>query len=199
MANKNSNSLRCRQCGMINWAADEHCRRCQQPLRKPTPPAGEGFSSKTLYIYWGVFTAAVAIPILVGTSNPEAGAGLAFFFILAAAVVGLCCNVALWVDMFRVSIVWGLSGIVLAPVSTLLFIAMYWDRARGKIVTLLASTAYIFIIFFGMSLIVKPNVARNNPAAVPSSKPVDQTPLQKTNFLPPSPSPAKNETKKKVQ
>jgi hypothetical protein len=181
---------------MINWATDENCRRCHQLLGRPKSSTGTDVSPNRFNLYLIIFLAAVAIPILVGMVNHEIGAALAFFFILAAMVISLFANVSLIVDMFRVSFVWGLAGIFLAPLSTLLFVLNYWERAKSKIIMTLAATAYCIIIFFGMNQLIKAKVAQNttNLPPAPAIRPADQMPASKSNFLPP----AKNEPNKKT-
>ncbi len=180
---------------MVNWATDENCRRCHQMLGRQSSQIKSGTASRNSFIYWSVFIAAVAIPILVGMANHEIGAGLALFFILTGMVIGLFCKVSLIVDMFRISIVWGLAGIFLAPLSTLLFAVNYWDRAKGKILTMLATLVYIPVIFLGMSQMVIPKVAQNkpNPQPAPLTRYLDQTPTPKPDFL----QPRANEAKRK--
>jgi uncharacterized MAPEG superfamily protein len=197
MTNQNSNSLRCRQCAMVNWATDEVCRRCHQFLGGQSSQITSDAPSKNSYIFLVLFIAAVLIPILVGKTNPDTGAGLALFFMLAALIVGLFCNVSILVDMFRTSIVWGLAGIFLSPVSTLLFAANYWDRVKGKTLALLAVVAYFPIIFLGMNQLVKPTkIAQNSatPQPTPLTRYLDQAPTPRPDFLPPR----TNEAKKKA-
>jgi ribosomal protein L40E len=187
MNHKNSSNAKCRQCGMINWATDENCRRCHQFLGRSKSPTGTDVSPSRFYLYLIIFLAALAIPVLVGMANPEIGAVLAVIFILAATVINLYANVSLIVDMFRVSIGWGLAGIFLAPVSTLLFIVNYWERAKNKIIMSLAAIAYCMIVFLGMHQLVKAKIAQNktNPPPTPATSYLDQTPTPKPDFLQP--------------
>jgi hypothetical protein len=180
---------------MINWATDEHCRRCHQLLGGQMEPAGSEVSSKTLYICLAVFIAALVLPILVEKASPTTGDNLGFFLVMAALGLIMICKFLLLFDMFRVSILWGLTGILFAPVSTLVFIAMYWQRAKGKIITMFAALAYCVIMIAGVGLLLKPKVAQNTtpPPAAPLTRYLDQTPTPRPDFLPP----VKNEPKKK--
>jgi peptidoglycan/LPS O-acetylase OafA/YrhL len=184
MTNKNSNSLRCRQCGMINWATDEHCRRCHQSLKRPESPDGSGVSPNRFYLYLIIYIAAVALPFFVGASNPSAGDDLAFFFVMAAFAILIISNLLLTIEMFRVSILWGFAGLFLSPISTLLFIANYWDRSKSKIFTNVAALAYIVIMVVGTGSMNKPKVVQNttNPPPAPSTKSSDQMPGFKIQF-----------------
>jgi len=184
---------------MVNWATDEHCRRCQQSLVKSSVQTESELPAKRFQLYLFIFIAAIVVPILVGMSNHEIGAGLAFFFMLAAAIIALFCKISLLVDMFRVSFVWGICGIFLAPLSTLLFVANYWDRAKGKILTMFAVIAYFPIIFLGMSQLVKPKVAQNsaNPQPTPLTRYLDQAPTPKPDFLQPRTNEAKRKSSNK--
>ena len=186
MTSKNSNSLRCRQCGMVNWVTDESCRRCCQMLNGASPTkAGE--SSTKSYIYLSIFIAAVVIPFLIGRTNPETGAGIAFLFAMAAILVSLIASLLLWFEMFRVSIVWGLAGFFLSPISTILFMISYWDRAKGKSLTMMAALLYIFVVLFTMQPPSKPKVVQNTatPQSTPITRYLDQTPTPKPDFLQP--------------
>lgn len=187
MTNKNSNSFKCRQCGMINWATDESCRRCHQLLGRFKSSTETSISPNRFYLCLIIFITALVIPLLVAKVNLEVAAGLAGFSILAALVIWLYCNVSLWVAMFRVSIVWGLAGIFLAPLSTLLFAVMYWDRARSRIIGMLMAFAYCGIVFFVMLQMAQPKVAQNSakPEPTPLTRYLDQTPTPKPDFLQP--------------
>jgi hypothetical protein len=186
MTNKNSNSLRCRQCGVVNWATDENCRRCHQ-LLNGTSPANAGESSTKSYIYLSIFIAALAIPFLIGRANPATGDDLGLFFVLAALGVMIVCNLLLLFEMFRVSILWGVAGFFLSPLSTLLFIAKYWNQSKGKVFTSLAAMVYCIIMIAGVGQMNKPKVVQNTAAPQNSSslKYLDQTPTPKPDFLQP--------------
>jgi uncharacterized MAPEG superfamily protein len=185
---------------MINWATDETCRRCYQLLGGQSSQINSDAPSKNSYIFLSIFIAAVLIPILVGRTNHETGAGFALFFMLAALVVGLFCKVSILVDMFRISFVWGISGIFLAPLSTLLFVANYWDRVKGKTLAMLAVVAYFPIIFIGMNQLVKPTkVAQNSatPQPTPLTRYLDEAPTPRPDFLPPRTNEANRKSPKK--
>lgn len=196
MTGKNSNSLKCRQCGVINWATDQHCRRCQQPLGKPSAQIESGSTGKTFQICLGVFIAALLLPVLVAKADQPTGDNLGMFLVVIAYGLAFSCKFLLIFQMFRVSILWGVSGIIFAPISTLLFTASHWERAKKPIVICFASILYIIVMIAGVGHLTKPNVAQNttDQPSAPSTKPVDQTPASKTNFLPPP----KNEPGKKT-
>ena len=187
MSSKNSNRLKCRHCEIINWSTDQFCRRCHQPLAKPSAQTGDGISPQRFQLYVYLFIAAIIIPFLVGRSDPAIGAGLGFLFILPALIINLYCNVSILVDMFRVSVVWGLAGIFLSPIANLIFIGQYWNRVRTRFLTSCAVTAYIFIIIIGINLFILPEVVKNEKknSPVPASKTADrQMPPSRTDFVP---------------
>jgi hypothetical protein len=187
MSSKNSNRLKCRHCEIINWSTDQFCRRCHQPLAKPSAhETGAELPAGRFQLYFFIYIAAIIAPILVGRAEPAIGAGLALCCIVAAWIIALYCSVALLVDMFRVSVVWGLAGIFLSPISTLIYLGMYWDRSKRKFLTSLAMVAYWVIIFIGMNQLVKPEVVQNKSAApsAPVTNSADRMPPSKTNFVP---------------
>ncbi len=180
---------------MINWAADEYCRRCQQLLQPPQSPAGSGFSTQTIYLYLFIFIAAVAIPLVLGMGNSDSGDDIGLYFVMAAFGVTIACKFMLLFDMFRVSLLWGAAGLFLSPVSTLIFIATHWNRARGKVYTTLLAFFYCFLMIFISAQVNKPKMVQNTaqPPAAPATR-APASPAAETRLL----EPAKVETKKKT-
>lgn len=172
---------------MVNWATDENCRRCYQLLNGASQtPAGT--SSTKSYIYLFIFIAALAIPILVSLADPSTADHLGSFLVVGA--IGLIASFKFLIiyEMFKVSIMWGTAGILFAPVSTLLFIANYWERAKGKVYMVLAALLYCVIMVAGVGLLTKPKIAQNTaaPQSTPSSiRYLDQTPTPKPDYLQP--------------
>jgi hypothetical protein len=157
---------------VINWATDENCRRCHQLLARPSAATGAGVSSNRLYLYLIIFIAGAVLPVLVEKASPTTGDDLALFFVMAAVGLIGASSLMLLFEMFKTSLLWGLAGLLFAPVSTLLYVVMYWQRAKGKILTMFAATAYCVIMIAGVGLLLKPKVVQNTTAAqsAPSTK-----------------------------
>lgn len=173
---------------MINWATDEYCRRCHQLLTAPSAQTESGFTAKTFQIYLGVFIAATALPILVARADQAMGDHLAMFLVVLAYGLAFSCKFLLIFQMFRVSVLWGLTGIFLAPLSTLLFTVNYWERAKKPIVLCLAAILYCIVMIAGVGNLTKPKVAQNTTAApppAPLTRYLDETPTPKPDFLQP--------------
>ena len=125
-----------------------------------------------------------------------AGDNLGAFFVVAAYALIVGCKFLLIFEMFKVSILWGAAGIFLAPISTLIFMANYWERAKGKFYTALAALLYCVIMIVGVGQLTKPtNVQKTtNPSSAPVARNPDPASAPKSNFLPA----AKNESGKKL-
>lgn len=188
MNNNSSSSVRCHQCGVINWATDENCRRCHQLLGRSSAATGAGGSSNRTYLYLFIFIAALALPVLVSFADPAIGDHLGMFLVVGAIGLILSVKFLLIYEMFKVSIMWGAAGIIFAPVSTLLFIANYWEQAKGKLFMLLAAIVYIVIMIAAVGHLTKPKSAQNTvapqAAATPVSSYLNQTPTPKPDLTP---------------
>ena len=154
---------------MINWATDEYCRRCQQLLGRPKDADGSGVSSNRFYLCLAIFIAGLVIPILVSMADPMLGDHLGSFLVVAAIGLAIACKFLLIYEMFKVSVLWGLCGILFAPISTLLFIVNYWQQAKGKILLNFAAILYCIVMIAGVGHLTKPKIAQNTTAP-PSSK-----------------------------
>jgi len=194
MSKKNSNSLKCRQCAMINWATDEYCRRCHQLRGRPSGESGSTPNRTNLYL--AIFIAGLVIPVLVSMVDPMLGDHLGSFFVVGAIGLIVATKFLLIYEMFKLSVLWGLCGILFAPISTLVFIVSHWDRAKGKIFLNMAAILYIVIMIVGVGHLTKPNVAQNttNPPSASSTKSSAPTPAPQTDY----PKQSKNEPKKKI-
>lgn len=172
---------------MINWATDEYCRRCHQLLGSAAARTEANFTAKTFQIYAAVFIAAAALPVLVARADQATGDNLGMIFVVLAYGLAFSCKFLLIFQMFRVSILWGLTGILLAPISTLLFTVSHWDRAKKPVVTCLAAILYCIVMIAGVGHLTKPAVAQKTaaPETAPVMKYLDAAPTPKPDFLQP--------------
>lgn len=173
---------------MINWTTDENCRRCHQSLGLSSNVTGADASPNRFYLYLIIFIAALTIPVLVSFVNPLFGDHLGMFFVIAA--IGLIASFKFLIiyEMFKVSLWWAFCGIFFAPISTLLFIINYWERAKGKVILNFSAALYCVIMVVVVGRFTGPKIAQNTaaPQATPSTmKYLDATPTPKPDFLEP--------------
>jgi hypothetical protein len=173
---------------MINWTTDEECRRCRQWLGRSSDANGAAGASNRFYLYSFIFIAALALPVLVSFADPALGDNLGMFFVVGAIGLIMSVKFLLIYEMFKVSVMWGAAGIIFAPVSTLLFVANYWEQAKGKLFMLLAAIIYIVIMIAAVGHLTKPKVAQNTVAPQTTPAPMNdylnQTPTPKPDLTP---------------
>ena len=136
-------SVKCPNCGLVNFPEAEDCRRCRQPLpvpweigQIPAVPVSSakqrrkgkrGLSDGAKFAFF--FIAIAGIGAFVAHS---AGGEIAHWTSIGLIVLGVGIAfvgaLLLWVAAFQEGIVWGL--LCLIPFGGLIFLVTHWDAAK---------------------------------------------------------------------
>ena len=155
------NSLKCSNCGLVNFSTSSNCKRCgaliaaeyeyeshqdrgfQQPYE---PPGQKPFFSGVVV----VLTALLIVAFVVCGAqqafhpfDPEAAKGIGM--LVAAGGMLLMVGVHIWlvIRIFEQSVGWGVASLFL-PLAGLIAVAQFWDNTKRSFVGQLICAGIMF-------------------------------------------------------
>lgn len=157
-------SMKCPQCGLVNWSTSENCKRCGTAVHaeyeswKPTEV--ETDQPKTEPLFSGgvkVLTAILGLTIIVlavqrafNIMDESTANGIAVVFVLSGLALLTISHLWLLVRIFQQSTSWGL-GALFIPVVGLIAVGRFWEKTKRSFVGLLICCG---IVFAGSMIVV---------------------------------------------
>ena len=170
------NSIKCRECGLVNFATASECKRCHMSFAGESEPPGQRpfdsqygalayqsywpqrpeFEEKTQKIFSGgvVFLAGIlivafAIFVIQQAFHPldhSSASGVALF--VGFAGLGLMALTHIWliIRIFEQSIGWGLAALFL-PIVGYIAIGRFWEKTKRSFVGQFVCLGIVFLGF----------------------------------------------------
>ncbi len=139
-------NIKCPQCGLVNWATEANCKRCQSLLDTQDYAEPQHVTSPLLEsqpLFSGVVKVLTAILALATVGllffkifhpfDTDTTMGIAAIFMLVGFL--LACIASIWtvVRIFEQSIWWGLAALFI-PFAGLFAIARFWENTKRSFV-----------------------------------------------------------------
>ena len=141
------NSIKCSDCGLVNWSTSSECRRCgaqigadyqnvssRYSLEKEVPveplfSTGIKLLGTLLALTTVIFLAQQAFQPL----SPEMAKEIAVYLALPALALSVLAHIWLIIRVFEQSVGWGLASVFL-PIALLCAVSRYWDKTKRSFV-----------------------------------------------------------------
>ena len=167
------NSIKCPDCGLVNFATASECKRChlsfvseQEPSEAqhqyadyqnhwPQRPEYEEegpkvFSGGVLFLT-GILIVAFVVLILQQAFHPlDANTASGIALLVGFAGLGLLVLTHIWlvIRIFEQSVGWGLASIFL-PICGLIAVAQFWEKTKRSFI---GQMICVGIMFFGFGI-----------------------------------------------
>lgn len=142
-------NIKCPQCGLMNWATDAECKRCQyllqtqdtQDYSKPHRDPSLSLESQPLFSgVIKVLTAILALGIVALLStmvlhllDQDTTTAIGAIFMLGGMALYLLAHIWLVVRIFEQSVAWGLGSFFI-PLVGLFAVAKFWEKTKRSFV-----------------------------------------------------------------
>jgi len=157
------NSVKCPQCGLVNWSTTQECKRCHA-LIGADRETGDYQDVSTRYslekevqveplfsglvVYLTVFLAFAVAMFLVqqifGLFSPDTAKVVAVFFFLPGLVLYLVTHIWLLLRIFDQSVGWGLASLFI-PIVMLIAVAQFWHKTKRSFVGQFICAAIVIV------------------------------------------------------
>ena len=153
-------SIKCPQCGLMNWATAAECKKCQYLLQTEDtqdyskPHYDDSLSLETQPLFSGVVivltivlalgTVVLLLSKVLGIFNFDTTQGIGAIFVLLG--LGLCLFAHFWmvVRIFEESASWGIASFFF-PIISLIAVSQFWEKTKRSFVGQLLSIGIVFI------------------------------------------------------
>lgn len=149
------NSVKCFECGLVNWSGEIECKRCGalltvQEIRAQQliniAPEPKPFFNRALQFLTALMVVAL---VLVGVSrllhfDKETATPVAVLFMMFGLVLVVLTHIWLLFRIFEQSIGWGLLSLGL-PVAGLIAVFMFWEHTKRSFVGQFMCFGIVFI------------------------------------------------------
>ncbi len=152
------NSVKCFECGLVNWSGEIECKRCRalltvQELRAQQliniTPEPQPLFNRGLQFLTGIMAAALILVVVTRLLNfdRDTAVVVALPFVLVGLVLMFVTHIWLLVRIFEQSIGWGL-GSLFVPLVGLIAVFMFWENTRRSFVGQFICTGIIIVSYF---------------------------------------------------
>lgn len=157
-------SIKCSECGLVNWSTSSECRRCGAPIGEDYQNLPSRYSIDKEVRVEPLFSTGIKLlsSLLAFTTiiclaqqslhplSPEMAREVALY--LALAAMGLFALAHIWcvIRIFEQSLGWGVAALFL-PFAMLLAVGRFWQKTKRSF----AAQCICMIIFFvGLAIAV---------------------------------------------
>ncbi len=161
------NSLKCPQCGLVNFATSETCKRCgtllqagyddapQYDHQNQYSPNGEkpAFFSGAVVVLTAILIVGAVLCIVQQVAHPfdaEAARGIGGLVGLIGVFLLFIAHIWLLIRIFEQSIGWGFASLVI-PFAIFAAVAQFWEKTRRSFVGQLICVG-IMLVGIGIGL-----------------------------------------------
>jgi len=153
-------NIKCPQCGLVNWATEANCKRCQSLLDTQAYAEPQHDSSLSLEgppLFSGVVKVLTAILALATIGllfskvfhpfGTDTTMGIAAIFMIVG--MALACVASIWtlVRIFEQSVWWGLAALFI-PFAGVVAIVRFWEATKRSFVGQLVCLGIVLIGYF---------------------------------------------------
>ena len=153
-------NIKCPQCGLVNWATEANCKRCQSLLDTQDYAEPQHVTSPVLEsqpLFSGVVKVLTAILALATVGllffkifhpfDADTTMGIAAIFMFVG--MALACIASIWtvVRIFEQSIWWGLAALFI-PFAGLFAIVRFWETTKRSFVGQLVCLGILVVGYF---------------------------------------------------
>lgn len=138
-------NIKCSECGLVNWATEIECKRCQALLTVQGKraeqliafePEVRPFFTKGLIVLTGLLVCTILSAIATrtfGVEHSDPAKAVAMLFMLVGLVLMLVAHIWLIVRIFEQSVGWGL-GALFVPLVGVIAIIKFWENTKRSFV-----------------------------------------------------------------
>ena len=152
------NSVKCFECGLVNWSGEIACKRCRalltvQELRARqlthVTPEPQPFFNRGLQLLTAIMAVALVLVVVSRTLSfdRDTAAVVAVPFLLIGLLLMMVTHIWLLVRIFEQSIGWGLGSLFI-PLVGLIAVFMFWQDTRRSFVGQFICTGIIIVSYF---------------------------------------------------
>ena len=163
------NSIKCPDCGLVNFADASECKRCRFCFVSDPEPMDSQYQGAQYQSYWpqrseyeekapkvfsggvvfltGILVVAFALLVLQQAFHPldkSAASGLALFIGFGGLGLMVLTHIWLLIRIFEQSIGWGFASLFL-PVAGYIAVGKFWDKTKRSFVGQLVCLGIFFV------------------------------------------------------
>ncbi|HSS19016.1 MAG TPA: hypothetical protein VLL54_02985 [Pyrinomonadaceae bacterium] len=138
-------NIKCSECGLVNWADQVECKRCQALLTVQEKvaaqliggPEEKPFFTRGLTLLTGLLVFAILSAIVsrvFGLEKSDVAKMIAIMLMFSGSLLMLLAHVWLLIRIFEQSIGWGL-GALFVPLVGLVAIVKFWENTKRSFVS----------------------------------------------------------------
>ncbi len=158
------NSMKCPECGLVNWTTATECKRCHAPFGSEEPSFGGDpqyglpqsfpeqpktqplFSGGVVFLT-GILIVATAIFVLQQAFHlfdPDTAKGIGGLVGLVGILFMVLTHIWLLIRIFEQSIGWGLASLFI-PICGLIAVGQFWEKTKRSFVGQLVCVGIVFV------------------------------------------------------
>jgi hypothetical protein len=151
------NSVKCFECGLVNWSGEIECKRCralltvqeikaQQLIHITSEP--QPFFTRGLQLLTAFMVVAIVLVVIsrMFDFDKETAALVALPFVIVGFLLLAVTHIWLLVRIFEQSIGWGL-GSLFVPFVGLIAVFMFWEHTKRSFVGQFMCSGIIIVSF----------------------------------------------------
>lgn len=147
------NSMKCPECGLVNWTTAPECKRCHapfssgdasfagdpeylQPRSFPEQQKKQALFSGGVVFLTGILIVATVIFALQQAFHlfdPDTAKGVGGLLGLIGILLSILTHIWLLIRIFEQSIGWGLASLFL-PMACLIAVGQFWERTKRSFI-----------------------------------------------------------------
>jgi len=162
------NSIKCPECGLVNFATASECKRCHMSFAPAQEPVDGQYANAEYQSYWpqspepenkqrvfsggvvvlsGILAVGFAILVLQQALHPfdaDTAKGVGGVLGLAGVLLLFLTHIWLLIRIFEQSVGWGLASLFL-PLVGLIAVAQFWEKTKRSFVGQMVCVGILFV------------------------------------------------------
>jgi len=162
------NSIKCPDCGLVNFATASECKRCHMSFAPAQEPVDGQYANAGYQGYWpqdneydkqqkifsggvvfltGILIVAFALLVMQQAFHPfdaDTAKGVGGVLGLVGVLLMVVTHIWLLIRIFEQSIGWGLASIFL-PICGLIAVAQFWEKTKRSFVGQMVCVGILFV------------------------------------------------------
>lgn len=163
------NSIKCPDCGLVNFATATECKRCHMSFVSEHEPYEAQYQNAPFQSYWpqsseyeekgtkvfsggvvfltGILIVAFALLVMQQAFHPfdaDTAKGVGGVLGLVGVLLMVVTHIWLLIRIFEQSVGWGLASIFL-PICGLIAVAQFWEKTKRSFVGQMVCVGILFV------------------------------------------------------
>jgi hypothetical protein len=158
------NSMKCPECGLVNWTTATECKRCHapfssedasfasepeylQPQSFPEQQKKQALFSGGVVFLTGILIVSAAIFVLQQAFHlfdPDTAKGIGGLLGLVGILFMVLTHIWLLIRIFEQSIGWGLASLFL-PICCWIAVGQFWEKTKRSFVGQMVCVGIVFV------------------------------------------------------